>query len=278
MQVLKQHKIIILVAVFLVVILLVSFFIVENGSKPSPTPSSTPLPTPSPTYSPSPTETSPTPTETSSPIPTTSPSQTPTSTPSTGPFYYPGEVTQYQGENLDSVNTFLQLLITHPDVSINGVQNINQATYRLTVTDLVNKSLSYTYNDVVNNFTLYQQVDTLLCVEGWRVTCLWQGVLLSDLLKEAGISPNATTLIFSASDGYTTELPINYVMQNNIFLAYKMNNITLPAAAGWPFMLIVPNQYGYKWIRWVTQIDVSNDTSYLGYWESRGYPNDATIS
>ena len=101
---------------------------------------------------------------------------------------------------------------------------------------------------------------------------------MSDLLKGAGVSPSATTLIFSASDGYTTELPINYVMQNNIFLAYKMNNVTLTAAAGWPLMLIVPNQYGYKWIKWVTQIDVSNDTNYLGYWESRGYPNDATIS
>ena len=57
-----------------------------------------------------------------------------------------------------------------------------------------------------------------------------------------------------------------------------MNNVTLPAAAGFPFMLVPQNQYGYKWIKWVTQIDVSNDSSYLGYWESRGYPNNATVS
>jgi DMSO/TMAO reductase YedYZ molybdopterin-dependent catalytic subunit len=57
-----------------------------------------------------------------------------------------------------------------------------------------------------------------------------------------------------------------------------MNNVTLTPEAGWPFMLIAQNQYGYKWIRWVTGIEVSNDTSYLGYWESRGYPNNATVS
>ena len=194
------------------------------------------------------------------------------------PSLYPGEVTQYQGQNLTSISDFLEDINQHPDVAIDGTQHINQTTYRLTVTGLVNNTLKYTYDDVVNNFPLYQQVGTLLCVEGWSVTMLWQGVLINDLLQEAGASPNATTLIFSASDGYTTELPLNYVVQNNLILAYKVNNVTLPAAAGFPLMLIAQNQYGYKWIKWVTSIDVSNDSSYLGYWESRGYPNNATVS
>jgi DMSO/TMAO reductase YedYZ molybdopterin-dependent catalytic subunit len=107
---------------------------------------------------------------------------------------------------------------------------------------------------------------------------LWQGIPIQDLLQEAGASPNATTLIFYASDGYTTELPISYVVQNNLILAYKVNNVTLPAAAGFPLTLVAQNQYGYKWIKWITRIDVSNDSSYLGYWESRGYPNNATVN
>jgi len=269
MQVLKQHKTIILVTVLLVVILLVSFFIVENGSKPSPSPTASP--------SPMPTGVSPIPTGSASSTPTTSPSQTPKPTPSPTQTLYPGEVTSYQGQSIDSINSFIKELNAHPDVSIGGVQNINQTTYRLTVNDLVNHSLSLTYEDIVNNFTLQNEVDTLDCVEGWSVTCLWQGVLISDILKEAGVQPGATTLIFTASDGYTTALSINYTIQNNLILAYKMNNVTLPVSAGFPLMLIVPNQYGYKWIMWVTQIDVSNDSSYLGYWESQGYPNDATI-
>ena len=107
---------------------------------------------------------------------------------------------------------------------------------------------------------------------------LWQGVPINALLQDAGASPNATTIIFSASDGYTTELPISYIVQNNLILAYKVNNVTLAPQVGWPFMLIAQNQYGYKWIKWVTGIEVSNDTSYLGYWESRGYPNNAAVS
>ena len=158
-----------------------------------------------------------------------------------------------------------------------GTQHLNESTYRLTVTGLVDHPVEYTYQDVINNFTSYQNVATLPCVEGWSVTCLWQGVLVSDLIKEAGVSPKANTLIFLASDGYTTSLPLNYIEQNNITLAYKMNNVTLPAAAGFPFALVPPDQYGYKWIKWVTEIDVSNNTSYLGYWESRGYPNNATV-
>lgn len=256
MQALKRHKKMVLIAIFLVVILIVSLFIVQSVLKPFTTPTS----------SPSPTEISPTPSQKPTPTPT------PTSSPNSG------EVTQYQGQSLTPISSFIADLVQHPDVSIAGTQYLNQSTYRLTITGLVNQTLRFTYDDVVNNFSSYQQVSELLCVEGWSVTMLWQGVRVSDLLQEAGASPNAITIIFYASDGYTTELPLDYVVQNNLILAYRMNNVTLTSQTGWPFMLIAQNQYGYKWIKWLTSIEVSNDSSYLGYWESRGYPNDATIS
>lgn len=60
-------------------------------------------------------------------------------------------------------------------------------------------------------------------------------------------------------------------------IAYKMNNVTLTAQTGWPFFLVANNQYGYKWVEWITEINVSNDSNYMGYWESRGYPNNATV-
>ncbi|MGA3290590.1 MAG: molybdopterin-dependent oxidoreductase [Candidatus Bathyarchaeia archaeon] len=275
MQVLKRHKKTVLIVVLLVIILTVSLFIVQNSSKPVPTA----------TPSPAPTEISPTPTSTSitSPLPTLlstpTPSQTPTynPAPTPTPSLYPGEVTQYQGQSLTPISVFIEDIVLHPDVAIAGTQHINQSTYSLTVTGLVNNTLEYTYDDVVNNFQSYQQVGTLICVEGWSVTMLWQGVLVSDLLKEAGVSPHATTIIFNASDGYTTELPLDYIVQNNLILAYKINSVTLPAATGFPFMLVAQNQYGYKWIKWITSINVSNDSSYLGTWESAGYPNNATV-
>jgi DMSO/TMAO reductase YedYZ molybdopterin-dependent catalytic subunit len=263
MQVLKRHKKTVLIAVLLVAILIVSLFIVQNVTKPSPTSKSSPTPTP---------------TRTQSPIPTT-PTSTPAPTPTPAPKsnLYPGEVTQYQGQNLTSINDFLEDINQHPDVAIDGTQHINQTTYSLTVTGLVNNTLELTYNDLIYNFQWVLQVGTLLCVEGWSVTMLWQGIPINDLLQQAGIRPNATTLIFYGSDGYTTELPIDYVVQNNLILAYKVNNVTLPAEAGFPLMLVAQNQYGYKWIKWITEIDVSNDSSYLGYWESRGYPNNGTV-
>jgi DMSO/TMAO reductase YedYZ molybdopterin-dependent catalytic subunit len=202
----------------------------------------------------------------------------PPPTPTPASSLYPGEVTQYQGQNLTSINDFLGDIDQHPDVAIDGTQYLNQTTYSLTVTGLVNKAMEFTYDDLVNNFTSSQQVGTLLCVEGWSVTMLWQGVPISDLIQEAGASTNATTLIFIGSDGYTTALPLSYVVQNKLILAYKVNNVTLPAPAGFPLALVAQSQYGYKWIKWVTEVDVSNDSSYLGYWESRGYPNNATVS
>ena len=198
--------------------------------------------------------------------------------PAPPPSLYPGEVTQYQGQNLTAIGEYIGSINAHPDVAIRGTQDINQSTYHLAITGMVNKPSNYTYSDVVNTFNSTLQVATLTCVEGWSATLLWQGVPISDLLQQAGVSPNATTLIFLAADGYSTSLPLNYVMQNNIMIAYKMNNVTLTPQTGWPFFLVAKNQYGYKWIEWITEINVSNNSNYLGYWETRGYPNNATVT
>ena len=141
----------------------------------------------------------------------------------------------------------------------------------------MNKTIQSSYDDIINNHQNYQKVVTIYCVEGWNAKILWQGILVKDLLADAGASQNATVVIFHASDGYSTALPIDYITQNNIMIAYKMNGVTLTPQIGWPFMLVSESQYGYKWIKWLTEIEVSNDTSYLGYWESRGYPNNATV-
>ncbi|HMK94965.1 MAG TPA: molybdopterin-dependent oxidoreductase [Candidatus Limnocylindrales bacterium] len=197
----------------------------------------------------------------------------PTLTPA--PTFYPGEVTKYQNQTLTPIyeftNEFLQ-------TSINGAVPVDASTYRLTVTGLVNQPKDYTYNQVLDDFQSHEQVATILCVEGWSATILWQGVSVSDLLNQTGVNSRANTLIFYGVDGYSSSLPLSYVLQNNLILAYKMNNVTLNADTGFPFILVAENQYGYKWVKYVNEIDVSNDSSYLGYWESRGYPNNATIT
>lgn len=180
------------------------------------------------------------------------------------------EVLEYQGEDLSSVNDFREN-------SINGPQEIDADSYRLAVSGLVQNQSQYTYNQVIGDHDLYKKVVTLDCVEGWSVTILWEGVLVKDLLNEAGLLPEAEVVIFHAYDGYTTSLPIDYILDNDIIMAYKMNDVILPPERGFPFQLVAESKWGYKWIKWITEIEVSDDTDYEGYWESRGFSNSGDL-
>jgi len=173
------------------------------------------------------------------------------------------EIRNYHGEKLSSVTDFREN-------SIKGPQHVNMSTYKLEIGGLVTKPRSLTY-DAVKKLPGYQKVITLHCVEGWDVTLLWEGVKVMDLLDTAGISPGANTVIFYAYDGYSTSLPLDYIEKNDILLAYGMNNVTLPEDRGYPFELAAQDRWGYKWIKWVTRIELSDDPTYRGYWEQRGY-------
>jgi DMSO/TMAO reductase YedYZ molybdopterin-dependent catalytic subunit len=183
---------------------------------------------------------------------------------------YPGEIRDYQGENLSSIADFREN-------SIKGPQLVNISTYQLSITGLVNKTVTYTYDEILNKFQKYEKVVTLYCVEGWSVKILWEGFLINDLLKEAGVYSSAVAVIFYAYDGYSTELPLDYITDKNIIIAYKMNGLTLPPERGFPFELVAESQYGYKWEKWITKIELTDNPDYLGFWESRGYPNNATL-
>jgi len=182
----------------------------------------------------------------------------------------PVEIRDYEGVDLSSINDFREN-------SIKGSQEIDVNNYTLSITGLVANSKNYTYDEVVDNHQPYKKVLTLDCVEGWSVTILWEGLLVRDLLAEAVPLTNAQVVIFHAYDGYTTSLPIDYIMNNDILMAYKMNDVTLPSERGFPFQLVAESKWGYKWIKWITEIELSDDISYRGYWESRGYSNSADL-
>ena len=159
------------------------------------------------------------------------------------------EVRSYEGKDLSSINDFREN-------SIKGPQYVNISDYRLTVTGLTNITRVYTYDEVLDRFPNYTKVVTLFCVEGWDVTILWEGVKVSDLIRDAGIDPRANTVIFTAHDGYTTSFPLAYLMDNDIIIAYRMNNVTLPAERGYPFQLVAEDKWGYKWIKWIEKIEL----------------------
>lgn len=181
------------------------------------------------------------------------------------------EVRDYQGEKLDSITDFREN-------SILGPQQVDLATYQLQISGLVNQPQTYTYRQVLDANAHYQKVTTLHCVEGWSTKILWNGVLLSDLLAPAGPKPEAKIAIFVAVDGYTTSLPLDFLISNQILFAYEMNGVTLPSERGFPFQLVAENKWGYKWIKWVKEIELSDDVNYKGYWESRGYGNSGDFN
>ena len=115
------------------------------------------------------------------------------------------------------------------------------------------------------------------CVEGWSVNLLWEGVLVRDLLEQAGPLSEAKVVVFHAYDGYTTSFPVDYIMNNDIIIAYKMNDVTLPPERGFPFQLVAESKWGYKWIKWITKIELSDNVDYEGFWESRGYSNEGDL-
>ena len=180
------------------------------------------------------------------------------------------EIREYEGQDLSSIRQFREN-------SIKGPQYINNETYRLEINGLIQDNKSYTYDEIISGYTTYRKVVTLSCVEGWRVTILWEGILLKDLLAETIIDPSATTVILYAYDGYSTSLPLDYIIKNDIMLAYKMNNVTLPPERGFPFQLVAESKWGYKWIKWVTTIELSDNEDYRGTWERVGWDNDADI-
>lgn len=180
------------------------------------------------------------------------------------------EVRQYKGKNLSSIADF-------QENSIKGPQTVPKNSYHLVIDGLVNKPQSLTYNDVVNKHPHFSKVVKLDCVEGWSVTILWAGVLIDDLLRQAGPKSGARVVIFRAHDGYSTSFPIEYFRRNKIMMAYQMNGVELPPERGFPLMLVAEEKWGYKWVKWIERITVSDDTSYRGYWESRGYSNSGDL-
>jgi len=159
--------------------------------------------------------------------------------------------------------------------AIKGTQYIDRESYRLQVNGLVENPLNLTYEEITG-FPQNSKFVDLNCVEGWSFTAKWTGVRIADLLEEAGSMENATTVIFYSADGYSTSLDKDYLLENDIIIAYRLNDVTLPPDRGFPLQLVAEGKYGYKWAKWIVRIEL-RDSPYRGYWEEKGYNNTADV-
>lgn len=181
------------------------------------------------------------------------------------------ELTQYETEKLSSSRSLREN-------SIKGPVQVDITSFRLRINGLVNTPREFTYSEALAKFKSDKRVVPLFCVEGWDVNILWEGIHIKDILADSGIKPNARIVIFHSADGYTTSLPLDYILQKDILLAHHMNGITLPVDRGYPFAVVAEDKWGYKWAKWVTRIELSDNANYRGFWEKRGYNNKGDVN
>lgn len=143
--------------------------------------------------------------------------------------------------------------------------------YHLQVTGLVRQPLSLSVADLEGMPTT-ALVKPFQCVTGWRVPDVhWQGVELGYLLDKAGVAMGAKALRFKSFDGvYTESLTLAQARLYDVIVAHRMLGAPITRAHGGPVRLYVAPMYGYKSIKWLSEIELV-DNVYPGYWEQRGY-------
>jgi hypothetical protein len=152
--------------------------------------------------------------------------------------------------------------------------------WRLRITGLVDTPRDIAYSEL-QRMQQQEQLTTLTCISneigGELISnAKWTGVRLADILAIAGVQPLATELALYADDGYTESFPLSKALEPTTMLAYLMNDEPLSSRHGYPARLIVPGLYGIKNVKWLTRIDlVASD--FKGYWQQRGWTDDATI-
>ena len=150
-------------------------------------------------------------------------------------------------------------------------------TYRLSVTGLVETEKFYSLTDLA----ALPQTDIVAdfqCVTGWRVLDVaWSGVRLSAILEAAGVKSGAKALRFVSFDGtYTESLTLDQARNPDMIVALRMLNGPVTHDHGGPVRLYAAPMYGYKSIKWLSEIQVV-DRVEPGYWEGFGYAIDGWV-
>jgi DMSO/TMAO reductase YedYZ molybdopterin-dependent catalytic subunit len=150
--------------------------------------------------------------------------------------------------------------------------------YKLTVNGMVERPLQLSVRDL-EALPATRLTHTFQCVTGWVVDDVrWTGVPLIYLAKLAGAHLSATVFHFSSFDGvYTETLTMDQAEQSGAIAAYSMLGGPVSRDHGGPVRLYVPGMFGYKSIKWLSTITLT-DVVQEGYWEQNGYPVDAWIN
>ena len=113
------------------------------------------------------------------------------------------------------------------------------------------------------------------CVTRWsQLDMDWEGVLARDLVALAAPTEAAQFITLHGLDGYTTNLPLDALLDDDVLIAHAVFGEPLSMEHGWPARLVVPKRYAWKGAKWISGIEF-HEKDRPGFWEVRGYHNDA---
>ncbi|MFM8380379.1 MAG: molybdopterin-dependent oxidoreductase, partial [Actinomycetota bacterium] len=160
---------------------------------------------------------------------------------------------------------------------------VDLETWTVKITGLMDRELEFTYDDLRRRPQIERTI-TICCVSNeiggpYVGNAVWQGVSLGDLLREAGIGPQAQQVFSTSIDGWTCGFPVAAALDGrDALLAIGMNGEPLPLRHGFPARLIVPGLYGYvSATKLLSEIRLNRWEDAEGFWIPRGWAREAPI-
>lgn len=158
-----------------------------------------------------------------------------------------------------------------------GAPRKDENSYGLAVSGSVDAARTFSLQDL-RAMPQTSLVRDFQCVTGWRVPEVpWSGVRLADVLDAVEPTASATAVRFTSFDGtYTESLTLDQARSDDVIIALTMLDAPVTHDHGGPVRLFVASMYGYKSIKWLGGIELT-DHVVPGYWENRGYDIDAYV-
>lgn len=147
-------------------------------------------------------------------------------------------------------------------------QQAGFADWRLAVDGLVARPASFSLADL-RAMPSRSQITHLACEEGWSFIAQWTGVPLAHVLDVVGAAPHARyVMYFSIQPRWWDSVDMADALHPQTILTYAMNGAELPVGHGGPLRVRVPRQLGYKSVKFVTRLTVTD--SVKGYGQGKG--------
>ncbi|MFB6149260.1 MAG: sulfite oxidase-like oxidoreductase [Halobacteriales archaeon] len=157
-----------------------------------------------------------------------------------------------------------------PVLSKGNIPNWDRETWEFTVRGAVDEPLTFSWEEF-RALPAETQRQDFHCVTGWsKLDCEFTGVQFETLVDRAGVTPEAEHVMFSALDGYTTDLPLADCRHPGVLFAYEFDGEPLSQEHGGPLRVVTPHKYAYKGAKWVDGVELLTEPE-RGFWERRGY-------